>query len=74
MKIFILFLSAVTLFVAETAQACSVCFFGDPTNQANIALRLSIVTLLAILVIILGLFIKFFYSIFKRSRLLNGEG
>lgn len=49
------------------AQACSVCFFGDPTQQVNVALRWAIIVLLLILLGLMVLFIKFFISISQRS-------
>lgn len=53
---------------AKLASACSVCFFGDPTEKANIALRNGILALLVVLLGVLTLFIKFFLGIAKRSK------
>ena len=61
------------LFIVKTSEACSVCFFGDPTNQANVALQKGIITLLIILALVLGLFIKFFLSVGKRSQMHEGQ-
>jgi len=56
------------LMLAKTTQACSVCFYGDPTDKMNIALRQGIVALLIVLMVVLGLFIKFFLNVAKRSK------
>ena len=48
--------------------ACSICFYGDPDEPANKALRYGIITLLAILLVVLGLFARFFISLGKRNR------
>ena len=61
--------AAVFLIISHTADACSVCFFGDPTEQANVALQKSILTLLGVLVVVLGAFVKFFLSVARRSKL-----
>jgi len=56
------------LMIAKTTQACSVCFYGDPTEKMNVALRQGIIVLLVVLIVVLGLFIKFFLSVAKRSK------
>ena len=66
-----LILSFVFLTIPKTSLACSVCFFGDPSNQMNIALRAGVLTLLFIVLAVLGGFIKFFLDIYKKSKLLT---
>jgi len=61
------------LLYTPLVDACSVCFYGDPTQASNIALRLSIITLLCFLLVVLGLFIKFFINFRKRAALLKRE-
>jgi len=53
---------------ANEAIACSICFYGDPTEKMNVALRWGIVALLGALVVLMVLFIKFFISVSKRSK------
>jgi len=49
--------------------ACSICYFGSPEDPMNMSLRISILFMLLILVIVLGLFAKFFLSVRKRSKM-----
>jgi len=68
------FLNALFLILGQAAaQACSVCFYGDPTQQANVALRQGILLLLLVLVFVLVAFVSFFFSIAKRSKLQHSE-
>ena len=50
--------------------ACSVCYFGSPQDPMNMSLRVSILFMLLILLIVLSLFVKFFFSVRKRSKML----
>jgi len=50
--------------------ACSVCYFGSPQDPMNTSLRVSIIVMLLILVVVLSLFVKFFFSVRKRSKML----
>ena len=69
MKKFFLSLSTGLLFMGiPRAQACSICFFGDPTQKINVALRWAIVTLLIILLFVMVFFVKFFMSVARRSK------
>ena len=49
--------------------ACSVCYLGSPQDPMNMSLRVSILFLLVVLVIVLSLFIKFFLSVRKLSKM-----
>ena len=49
--------------------ACSVCFFGAPEDPMNVGLRTAVLCMLAVLVVLFGLFIKFFAGVSKRSKL-----
>ena len=53
---------------AVQSYACSVCFYGEPNNSANVALRMGVLTLFGILLGVLALFIKFFLSVRKRAQ------
>ena len=55
---------------ANIPFACSVCVSPVANDPANIALRTSVLTLLAITFIVLISFAKFFWSIRKREKLL----
>jgi len=50
--------------------ACSVCYFGSPEDPMNMSLRVSIIVMLLILAAVLSLFVKFFFSVRKRSKML----
>jgi len=58
-----------TLLTPSVSLACSVCFYGTSDDPMNFALKMGIVSLLLILIVIMGLFIKFFLSIRNRSKL-----
>lgn len=47
--------------------ACSICYFGASEDPMNISLRAAIITMLAVLVFVLSLFVKFFLSVRQRS-------
>ena len=49
--------------------ACSVCFFNSPDDPMTTSLQGAILCLLAILVVVLGSFAKFFLGIRKRIKL-----
>jgi len=51
--------------------ACSVCYFGVPEDPMNVSLSMGILFMLAILVVVLSLFAKFFLGVRKRSKLLT---
>ncbi|MCA9400808.1 MAG: hypothetical protein KC713_04215 [Candidatus Omnitrophica bacterium] len=52
----------------QSADACTACFYGDADNPQNKALRVGILVLLAVLIVVLGLFVKFFLGILKRNK------
>ena len=56
------------LLLTEKAFACSVCF-GDPQSDLTKALRMGILTLLAILLAVLGAFARFFFGCRNRTKL-----
>lgn len=58
-----------TLLFPVAAQACSICFYGDPNSSANKALRLGIIALLLVLMAVFALFIKFFINCARKSKL-----
>ena len=64
-------LTALILLNANNVLACSVCFSGDANDPMNIGLRRGIITLLSVLGFLMILFIKFFLSIKKRSKVLK---
>ena len=51
--------------------ACSVCLSPVENDPANVALRASILCLLAVTFAVLASFAKFFVSIWKREKLLR---
>ena len=53
------------------ALSCSVCFFGDPQDSANKALRSGILMMLALLVLVLGLVVKFLVDFNRRAKLME---
>jgi hypothetical protein len=59
--------------IPGVAHACSVCFYGDPTQKSNIALRWAVILLLGVLALLMVFFVKFFVSVGKRSRLSAGK-
>lgn len=65
-------LSAInSLFVmVPSVHACSVCFGGASEDPANVSLRNGVIFLLAIVLIVLAFFAKFFWNIRKRAKLL----
>jgi len=67
------FSAIVLLLLPKIGEACSVCFAGDPTQKASVALRNSVIFLLIVLLGVLALFTKFFISVAKRSELTSGE-
>ncbi len=62
-------ISSFILLLSKTSWACSVCFFGAPNDQANVALRAGVLVLLLLVFAVLGGFIKFFWSVYKKSKL-----
>jgi hypothetical protein len=62
-------MNTLLLYWSKTASACSICFFGDPTSRANVALRWGIITLLIVLVVVLALMVSFFLSVARRDGL-----
>ena len=54
-----------------SAFSCSVCFYGDPSSKQTTALRYSVLFLLIVLLTLMVLFTKFFFSFRKRAKLLN---
>ena len=65
----------VNLFFAGTRSvyACSVCFGGASDDPANISLRNGVIFLLAVVLFVLAIFIKFFFGIRKRAKLFSGQ-
>ena len=57
-------------FLADSAQACSACFFGDPTQKTLVAARWGAIILLTIVFSILALLIKFAINFSKRAKLM----
>lgn len=51
-----------------SALACSVCFAGISDDPANVSLRNGVIFLLAVVLVVLALFAKFFLNIRKRIR------
>lgn len=66
---------AVSLFFAgvHSGYACSVCFGGASDDPANVSLRNGVIFLLAIVLIVLAFFARFFWNIRKRTKLLTGQ-
>jgi hypothetical protein len=64
-----LFFSFFIIQISSIAHACSVCFYGSPEEKQNIALSYAVIGLLAFLVIIMVLFIKFLIGFQKRAKL-----
>lgn len=64
-------LTAILILLPNIANACSMCFFGDPEQPMNKGLEAGILTLLVILVGIFILFITFFLNFIRRSKALN---
>ena len=58
-------------FLAPEALSCSVCFFGDPQDTANKALRFGILVMLIILLGVLGLVAKFLINFNRRAKLME---
>ena len=72
-KLTFLFINSLMLAVIllpTKAFACSVCFFGSSDKKTLLALQMSVITLLAILLGVLGLLTKFFLNIRKRAQLI----
>ena len=53
------------------SYACSVCFYGDPSQKQNIALFWSVSGLLIFLLIPIFFILKFIYNFHKREMTLN---
>jgi hypothetical protein len=64
---------AAFLMFPNAAYACSVCFYGDPTQQANMALRQGIMALLLVLMVVLAALGCFFISVARRAKLQNTD-
>ena len=58
------------LCLPSTSFACAVCFGAKDSNLTK-GIAFGIITLLAVLIFIFGLFIKFFISLNQRSKLVN---
>ncbi|MBP9853264.1 MAG: hypothetical protein KBD53_00175 [Candidatus Omnitrophica bacterium] len=58
---------------SKTAEACSVCFGGDPSSPQIVGLKWGIFVLLGILSVILTLFALFFLNLRKKSKLSVGN-
>ena len=71
-KVFILSLGL--LAAAKPAFACSVCFTSVEDDPQSIALKWSVLTLLAIVLMVLGFVAKFCFTLAKREKeLLQGS-
>ena len=58
----------VSLFWAADVLACTVCFKGDPSQTANVALRAGVLLLLGVVIAVLGSFAFYFIQVAKRSN------
>lgn len=54
--------------LSKTAAACSVCFGGQADDPSNRALRNGVLLLMAVAVVVLAFFARFFLNIRKRTR------
>jgi len=59
--------------LTQWGEACSVCFYGDSSQKAVVALRNSVLLLLVVLLGVLAIFVKFFISVAKRSKISSNE-
>ncbi|MCA9393080.1 MAG: hypothetical protein KC900_02650 [Candidatus Omnitrophica bacterium] len=59
--------------IPRAALACSICFYGDTDTPANRGLRWGVLTLLAVLLVIMAVFVTFLIRFKKRARLSTGE-
>ena len=55
------------------ADACTMCFYGDPDEPANRSLRAGVLVLLLIVLGMLALFARFFLKLKKRSQNMTRE-
>jgi len=70
-KIILVILFLLSFFQVNSLEACSICFYGDPNDPANIALKWSITALMLILFVVLALLAKFFLGVRKRAKLME---
>jgi len=49
--------------------ACSVCFLGTKDDPMNTSLQMAIIFMLTVLVLVMGIFTKFFLNVRKRSKI-----
>jgi len=69
MKIILLIITTVLILaLAKPAQACSVCFGGDPNAAALQGIKWGILVLLSILAGVVSLFVLFFHNFNKRAQ------
>ncbi len=61
----------VNLFWVLPLQACTACFYGDPTQKTIVAAQWGVMTLLIVVLCVLSAFITFFIRFNKRAQLLN---
>ncbi|MBI5150307.1 MAG: hypothetical protein HZA28_06020 [Candidatus Omnitrophica bacterium] len=54
----------------QAGYACSVCFGGSSQDPANIGLRNGVIFLLAVVLLVLASFARFFLNIRKRTKLM----
>lgn len=52
----------------SNSYACTVCFYGDPSQAANKGLRAGVLILLAFIVVVLVLFARFFIQVNRRAQ------
>ena len=65
----LLLLNILIFSFTDTAMACSMCFYGSPKQNEVIALKASVVFLLAVVVSVLALFGKFFFDVSRREKI-----
>lgn len=60
--------AAMIFVLAKAVFACSVCLGGSADDPANMGLRNAVLFLLAVVVVLLAFFAKFFLNIRKRAK------
>ena len=67
---FVLFVANLFFAGTRSVYACSVCFGVASDDPTNISLRNGVIFLLAVVLVVLAFFAKFFYGIRKRMKLM----
>jgi len=74
MRKIIFIISLLNIFLFEqSSSACQVCFYGDPSQNTTMALKSAVFVLLGILICVMGLLVKFFISVAKKSKLTSSS-